>query len=166
MQIDVHHDGFFLLRPIRYIQEKVFSNKLSRMSWPDLFEYIVQETGPFAGLYFLLPLQCGFETLHRLRYDEDCAMFFDLAELYGKMHIYVDTFGRDLSFIINKYPREVLNDGGADEGDDGDEAVLGGGHEAAVNDGGVEAINDGDEEAENDGDEGLRVIVNVFVNIL
>ncbi|GJT42681.1 hypothetical protein Tco_0951396 [Tanacetum coccineum] len=99
---DVHHDGVFVLYPLRYKHDLVYDWKLyknKKMDYKAMCEFLKEKAdhAGFTALYFCLPkcdLEVGLKIIER---DSDVATMYDFADSYGKLDIFMSHIHQNLA---------------------------------------------------------------------
>ncbi|GJV91429.1 pentatricopeptide repeat-containing protein [Tanacetum coccineum] len=102
LYFDVHHDGVFVLNPLRYEHGLVYDWKLyknRKMDYKTMCEFLKEKTdhAGFTALYFCLPecdLEVGLKIIER---DSDVAAMYDFADSYGKLNIFMSHIHQNLA---------------------------------------------------------------------
>ncbi|GJW23965.1 pentatricopeptide repeat-containing protein [Tanacetum coccineum] len=102
LYFDVHHDGVFVLNPLRYEHGLVYDWKLyknRKMDYKTMCEFLKEKTdhAGFTALYFCLPecdLEVGLKIIER---DSDVAAMYDFANSYGKLNIFMSHIHQNLA---------------------------------------------------------------------
>ena len=105
-RLNVYHDGAFLFVPLRYGGGESKHLVIPRIPLHELRSYIEAETGsPVRCLYYVLNPD-DFASLMKLKTANDLHVFYDVAETYGTMNVYVDHLSIDLGHHINNVPSD------------------------------------------------------------
>ncbi|GJU29552.1 hypothetical protein Tco_1173141 [Tanacetum coccineum] len=102
LYFDVHHDGVFVLNPLRYEHGLVYDWKLyknRKMDYKTMCEFLKEKTdhAGFTALYFCLPecdLEVGLKIIER---DSDVAAMYDFADSYGKLNMFMSHIHQNLA---------------------------------------------------------------------
>ena len=102
-QFDVWNDGYFGHLPLRYKDGVNLNMAVERMGYEKFAEFLEEKCGnPFLGLYYKVPKVELEDGLVRVSDDKQIAYMFDVADLYGRLDLYLDHIGMDLSEYLAK----------------------------------------------------------------
>ncbi|GJX68161.1 hypothetical protein Tco_0303888 [Tanacetum coccineum] len=102
LYFDVHHNGVFVLNPLRYEHGLVYDWKLYKNRKTDykaMCEFLKEKIdhARFTALYFCLPkydLEVGLKIIER---DSDVAAMYDFADSYGKLNMFMSHIHQNLA---------------------------------------------------------------------
>ncbi|GKC08283.1 hypothetical protein Tco_0999893, partial [Tanacetum coccineum] len=116
LYFDVHHDGVFILNPLRYEYGLVYDWKLyknTKMDYKTMCEFLKEKTdhAGFTALYFCLPkcnLEVGMKIIER---DSDVAAMYDFAYSHGKLDMFMSHIHQNLAeFYFQNLNMEEFGD--------------------------------------------------------
>ncbi|PWA69615.1 damaged DNA binding 2 [Artemisia annua] len=97
-QFDVWNDGYFAHLPFRYQDGVILNMAVERMPYEKFAEFLEEKSGnPFQVLYYKVPNVELENGLVRVSDDKEVAYMFDVVDLYGRLELYLDHLGMDLS---------------------------------------------------------------------
>ena len=97
-QFDVWNDGYFAHLPLRYEDGVILNMAVERMPYEKFAEFLEEKCGNYFNvLYYRVPTVELEKGLIRVSDDKEVAMMFDIAELYGRLELYLDHLGMDMS---------------------------------------------------------------------
>ena len=97
-QFDVWNDGYFAHSPLRYEDGVILNMAVERMPYEKFAEFLEEKCGNYFNvLYYKVPTVELEKGLIRVSDDKQVAMMFDIAELYGRLDLYLDHLGMDMS---------------------------------------------------------------------
>lgn len=125
-EIDVHYDGSFMYEPFRYADGIVLTFRVAKLDYNELVEYLVTQTGnQMLAMYYCLPEKTVSDGLVRLSNDSDVDVMFDVAYCYGKLAIYMEHYGEDISrYLAVLGDEEENNDQNNGQNNEGAEELV------------------------------------------
>ena len=110
-QFDVWNDGYFVHLPLRYKDGVILNVAAVRMPYEKFAEILEKQAGNyFQGLYFRVPNVELEKGLVRVSNDKEIAYMFDVAELYGRLELYLDHYDMNLSEYLDKAETCVMDE--------------------------------------------------------
>ena len=111
-QFDVWNDGYFKHLPLRYEDGVILNMAVERMPYEKFAQFLEEKCGNyFQGLYYKVPTIAELDKgLVRVSDDKDIAYMFDVAELYGRLDLYLDHLDLDLSEYLEKADTSVMDE--------------------------------------------------------
>ena len=110
-QFDVWNDGYFAHLPLRYKDGVILNVAAVRMPYEKFAEILEKQAGNyFQGLYFRVPNVELEKGLVRVSNDKEIAYMFDVAELYGRLELYLDHYDMNLSEYLEKAETSVMDE--------------------------------------------------------
>ncbi|PWA74551.1 peroxidase 20 [Artemisia annua] len=110
-QFDVHNDGFFAHLPLRYDDGVILNMASVRMPYEKFAEFLEEKVGNyFQGLYYKVPNVELEKGLVKVSDDKQIAHMFDVAELYGRLDLYLDHLDMDLSEYLEKADTDDMDE--------------------------------------------------------
>lgn len=110
-QFDVWNDGYFAHLPLRYKDGVILNVAAVRMPYEKFAEILEKQAGNyFQGLYFIVPNVELEKGLVRVSNDKEIAYRFDVAELYGRLELYLDHYDMNLSKYLDKAETCVMDE--------------------------------------------------------
>lgn len=107
-EFDVHCDGLFMLNPLRYdgVVHHIWLKK--RISFDEMIQFLKMETDNtrLVNLYFCIPGNNIENGLAIVENDKQLGIVYDVAMVYGKLNLYVDHLGLDITEYLNEYVNE------------------------------------------------------------
>ena len=110
-QFDVWNDGYFAHLPLRYEDGVILNVAAERMPYEKFAQILEQQAGNyFQGLYYRVPNVELEKCLIRVSNDKDIAMMFDVADVYGRLEVYLDHYDMNLSEYLEKAETYVMEE--------------------------------------------------------
>nr|GEW32234.1 pentatricopeptide repeat-containing protein [Tanacetum cinerariifolium] len=102
LYFDVHHDGVFVLNPLRYEHGLIYDWKMykdNKIYYKTLCEFLKEKIdhAGFTALYFCLP-ECNLEVgLKIIERDSNVVAMYDFADSYGKLDMFMSHIHQNLA---------------------------------------------------------------------